>query len=170
MFTEVDQVKGPGYTESGLLSEYVIAEERRSSAFCEEEANRVFSTSQTTNLLALFLGKMISVLVCEMTSDSLRARPCIITKRASWRDLVLVCCMPLKLLESSVFFVAMVITAEPVLGTSSTMLDPLRVPRFREPSGICKSCNFEDLIFMVLAPEWRCRVSACCVLAPLWWR
>jgi hypothetical protein len=149
----------------------VISGEHRSTASREEKANRVSSTSQIMNFLALFLGKMMSVLVYEMTSYPLGAGPRVITKRALRRDFMLVHCMPLKLLESSVFFVAIIITAEPILGTPSTILDTLGAPPFRHLPVIYQSYGFSDLIVVVLVPKEQCWVCACCApgLLSLWW-
>jgi hypothetical protein len=105
----------------------------------EEKANRISSTSQTTNFLVLFLGKMMSMLTYEMASHPLGAAPRAITKRALRLDFMLVRCMPLKFLESSVFFIAIIMIAEPILGTSSTILDTSRASRCRDLPVICKS-------------------------------
>jgi hypothetical protein len=112
------------------------------------------------------------MLIYEMTSHPLGTAPRVITKQALRRDFMLVRCMPPKLLESSVLFVAIAIAAEPILGTPSTILVTLRAPRFRDLPVICKSYNFSDVIVVILAPKGRCRVSACCVtgLLLLWWR
>ena len=112
------------------------------------------------------------MLIYDVTSYSLGAGPRVATKRALQRDFMLVLSMPLELLAPSVFFVAIIITAEPILGTSPTIFDTLRAPRFRDLPVICKSYGFSDLIVVVvLAPKERCWVSACCVpgLLTLWW-
>jgi hypothetical protein len=133
--------------------EHVISGERRSSALREEEANRVLPTSQSANLLALFLGKAMLVLICEMTSYLLGACPDVIAEWTLWLDRMLVCHMPLKLLESSVSFVAIATTAEPLFGTSSTIFDTLRAPHFRDLPRIRKSYSFGNLILMVPAKK-----------------
>jgi hypothetical protein len=120
--------------------------------------------------LALFLGKVMLVLICEMTSYLLWACPGVTTDGTLRLDRMLVCYMPLKLLESSVSFVAIAMTAEPLFGTSSTMFDTLRAPRVKDLPRIRKSYSFDNLILMVSAKEGRHQVSlSVCCFEPLLW-
>ena len=150
--------------------EHGIDGECRNSAFRKEKVNRVFPTSQITNRLALFLGKVIFVLICEMASYLLWACPGIITEGTHWRDRMLVCYMPLKLLVSSISSVAIAMAAEPLFGTSSTTFGALRAPHFRGLPRTRKSYSFDNLILMASAAKGWHQVSACCKRELLlWW-
>ena len=120
--------KGPGETGSAC-SEHLTGRKPRGSVF-REEAERVSPTSQATYFSAFLLGEMILVPVNEMTSYPLRAGPPDFAERTLVRYPMLVYCMPLKLLASSVFFVAVFMTTEPLLGASSTTLDALCASHF----------------------------------------
>jgi len=73
---------------------------------------------------------MILVLDYKVPSHHLRAGPRGIAKRTFRWVLMLVSYMSFEFLESSVFFVAVTVKAEPLIGTSSTVLGTRRILYF----------------------------------------
>jgi len=73
---------------------------------------------------------MILVLDHKMSSYRLWAGPCGIAKRTLPWGLMGVSYMSFEFLESSVFFVAVTVKAEPLIGTSSTVLGTWRILYF----------------------------------------
>ena len=99
----------------------------RSTAF-REEADRSFQASQTTNFPTLLFSEKVLVPTNEMAPNPHWARPFEIAKGATPWVLVFVGYVPPLFLASGIFLIATAMGTRPLLGTTSTALDILRVP------------------------------------------
>ena len=134
----------------------------RSTPF-REEADRGFQASQTTNFLTLLLSEMMLVPTYQMTPDPHWARPLEIAEGTTPWVLVYVCYVPPSFLVSEVFLFAAAIGAEPLLGTTFTMLDTLRTLYVWNLARICRSYDYANFVPTVLTRKGRCLVSSRCV-------
>ena len=84
------------------------------------------------------------------------------------RVLVLIFCMPLQLLFSSILFVAPTMATKPFLWTFSSILDILYALRFRDLLKRCKFHSSDDFIPAMLVWNGRYQVSDRCAFELPW--